>query len=97
MQGLLYRHRTDLFSIVTLFLTWLYGAAKPKRFEMVLKVIKLAILNLKGYQNFIIGSKVAAILLNGWIWWRCIGKGLRAACVAGLFLEDVVVMHYLTN
>ena len=26
------------------------------------------ILNLKGYQNFIIDSKVTAILLNGWIW-----------------------------
>ena len=25
------------------------------------------ILNLKGYQNFIIGSKVTAILLSGWI------------------------------
>ena len=45
----------------------------PKWFRMVLQVIKqsiltfLEILNLEGYQNRCIGSKVMAILLNGCI------------------------------
>ena len=36
------------------------------------------ILNLKGHPNHIIGSKVMAIFLNGWILpIGCVGKGLR--------------------
>ena len=48
--------------------------AKPKLFEIVLKDIKkdynalsVGILNLKEYENHIIGSKTTAILLNLWI------------------------------
>ena len=35
------------------------------------------ILNLEGHQNSITGSRVTAILLNGWIacWWSFIGGG----------------------
>ena len=50
-------------------------------------IIFLEILNLEGYQNCIRGSRVTAILLNGWIfpvgqsgeasWWRvCYQRGL---------------------
>ena len=66
-QGLLYKHRI-------LSLKYLYSAVTPKRLKMVLPVIKPTILtfsseilNLEGHQNRCIGSKVTAILLNGWI------------------------------
>ena len=42
--------------------------------------IFLEILNLEGHQNRITGSKVMAILLNGWLftyWGSFVGKGLR--------------------
>ena len=43
-------------------------------------------INPKGHQNRIVGSKLMAILLKGWIlpigtictiWWSCIGKSLH--------------------
>ena len=37
---------------LTLFLLWLYGAAKPKRFEMVLPVIQLVIKQLSKYNLY---------------------------------------------
>ena len=49
----------------------MYGAAKPKLFEMMFPVKKdyplqvFDIKNHKGYQNQIIGSKVTAIFFNG--------------------------------
>ena len=51
----------------------------------------LEILNLKGHQNRIIGSKVTAILLNGWV--MPIGgvvseESAPAACPAALFLPS---------
>ena len=38
------------------------------------KINYVTILNLEGHPNRITGSKVMAILLNGW---SCIGKGVR--------------------
>ena len=47
-------------------------------------------LNPKGHQNIISGSKVTAILLNGWIWpigGVAAGRVAPEACAAGLFLQ----------
>ena len=70
-----------------LFLQQLYGASTPKRLEIALTGIKIdyvqlvkTSLNPEGHQNYITGSKVIAILLDGGdfvYWWSCIGKGLR--------------------
>ena len=46
------------------------------------------ILNLEGHQNRCIGSKVTAILLNGWILPTggvALGRVCPAACAAGFF------------
>ena len=55
-------------------LKYLDGAATPMWLEMVLTVTKKdydtlfqEILNIKGHLNCITGSRVTAILLNGWI------------------------------
>ena len=62
----------------------------PKRLIMVLPVIKQIILtffkeilNLEGNQNCCIGSKVTAILLNGWIF-HTGGASLGRVCACSL-------------
>ena len=62
---------------MSLFIPQLYGAATPKRLDIALPVIALPVidfvigiknfLNPEGHKNPIIGSKVTAILLKGWI------------------------------
>ena len=66
---------------------------------MVLPFIKQTILtffseipNLEGYWNGCIGSKVTAVLLNGWIFATgrvALGRVCPAACAAGLLLSPV--------
>ena len=57
------------------------------------------ILNLEGHLNRVTGSKVTAILLNGWIfsyWLSFSGEGsASAACVAGLFVYVLYVWYIL--
>ena len=53
------------------------------------KFFKFFILNPEGHPNRIVDSKVMAALLNGWslpVGGVASVKGLRAACVAGLFV-----------
>ena len=74
-QGQLYKHLcySSIDSSI-LQLKYLYGAIIPKWFKMVLLVIKQIILtfisdilNSEGHHNSCVGSKVMAILINGWI------------------------------
>ena len=52
------------------------------------------ILNLEGHHNHCIGSKVTAILLNGWISLTggvALGRVCPTACAAGFFQTSMVV------
>ena len=62
------------------FLLQLYCAATPKRFVMERLVTKTYVLNLKRCLVKSYGEWVDFVY-----WWSCIGKGLHAACKAGLF------------
>ena len=72
----------------------MYGAVTPKWLKTVLpKNIYIDYfaenLNLEGHQSRCIGSKVTAILLNGWILPTggvALGMVCPAACAAGLYI-----------
>ena len=82
-QGLLCKHLWLIRWLSNPFFPQLYNAATPKRLEIALPVIVTKnCLNPKGHQNRIIGSKVTAILLNGWILPICeVASGRVCACI----------------
>ena len=80
---------------------YLYGAATPKRLKMVLQVMKQTIytffsemLNLEGHQNRCIGSKVTAILMNGWIL-PTGGASLGRVCACSLRSRLVFILSLI--
>ena len=58
----LFSRKASLSDCAPIFLLWLYGAASPKRFKKIDYITKVKdILNVKGYQTIIVGSKVMVI------------------------------------
>ena len=97
-QGLLYKHFFD--SLINSFIHPLVKISLQRRHAQTVKNgasshktnyidILTEILNLEAHLNRWIGSKVMAILLNGWILPTCgvaSGRVGPAACTAGVFL-----------
>ena len=83
---------------------YIYSAFTPKRFKMVLLVIRQTILteilNLEGHPNCCISSKVTAIWLNGWILPTGgvpSGRVCPAACAAGLLMSKLTFLSTLLS